>query len=114
MDVFFRGGPYPWFGQPLDHFIKGEFAYKPAIYSGFKINLNILTRSYYFCNLVIDDAPDVIRAVRNLEASGKMDTEAKKWEDSHVVTVTCLAEGTGMFALMVGNYIREESKESYV
>ena len=70
--------------------------------------------SHYLCNLVIDDAPDVIRAVRNLEASGKMDTVAKKWEDSNVVTVTCLAEGTGMFALMVGNYIREESKESYV
>ena len=33
MDVFFRGGPYPWFGQPLDHFIKGEFTYKSAIYS---------------------------------------------------------------------------------
>ena len=114
MDVVFRGGPYPWFGQPLDHFIKGEFTYNSAISGGFKAYSIILTMSHYFCNLVIDDAPDVIRAVRNLEASGKMDTEAKKWEDSHVVTVTCLAEGTGMFALMVGNYIREESKESYV
>ena len=113
MDVAFRGGPYPWFGQPLDHFIKGEFNYKPAIYGGF--NNSILTYwqcHNYFRNLVIDDAPDVIRAVRNIEASGKMDTAAKKWDDSHVVTVTCLSEGTGMFALMVGNYIREESKES--
>ena len=23
MDVLFRGGPYPRFGEPLDHFIKG-------------------------------------------------------------------------------------------
>ena len=36
MDVFFRGGPYPWFGQPLDHFIKGEFTYQSARYNGLK------------------------------------------------------------------------------
>jgi len=83
MDVAFRGGPYPRFGQPLDHFMK-----------------------------VIDDAPETIRAVRNEEACGKVDSEAQTWDDLNVVTVTCLKEGIGMFALMVGNYIREESKDA--
>ena len=66
----------------------------------------------FFKNLVIDDAPEVIRAVRNEKACGKVDEEAQTWDDLNVVTVTCLSEGTGMFALMVGNYIREESKDA--
>ena len=41
-----------------------------------------------------------------------MDSEAQTWDDLNVVTVTCLKEGVGMFALMVGNYIREESKDT--
>jgi len=83
LDVAFRGGPYPKFGQPFDHFQK-----------------------------VIDDAPEVIRAVRKDEACGKVDEEKQTWDDLNVVTVTCLTEGTGNFALMVGNYLREESKDA--
>lgn len=81
----------------MTHFTHSQFKY------------NAPSPSYY---IVIDDAPDTIRVVRNEEASGKLDMEAKTWDDYHVYTATCLAEGTGMFAVMVGNYIREESKDA--
>jgi len=83
LDVAFRGGPYPKFSPLFDFFIK-----------------------------VIDDTPEVIRAVRNEKASGKIDEEAKTWDDLHVISVTCLSEGTAMVALMVGNYITEQSKNA--
>ena len=67
---------------------------------------------FQFCHIVIDDSPEIIRAVRNEQASGKVDNEAQTWDDLNVVTVTCLAEGKGMFALMVGNYITDDSKEA--
>ena len=71
--------------------------------------LLILTNKTF---LVIDDTPEVIRAVRNEKASGKIDEEAKTWDDLHVISVTCLSEGTAMVALMVGNYITEQSKNA--
>ena len=75
-------------------------------------NTNRIWSFSFFLRPVIDDAPDTIRVVRKEEASGKLDMEAQTWDDLHVYTATCLAEGTGMFAVMVGNYIREESKDS--
>ena len=37
LDVSFRGGPYPKFGQPFDHFMKG--LYKLRCWSTFDIRL---------------------------------------------------------------------------
>ena len=80
-------------------------------------NCNTLYSLIALCKLncffkVIDDAPEVIRAVRKDEACGKVHEEKQTWDDLNVVTVTCLTEGTGNFALMVGNYLREESKDA--
>ena len=114
LDVSFRGGPYPKFGQPFDHFQKGLFK---EYFKSYPNSSNILYFIIALCKLscffkVIDDAPEVIHAVRKDEACGKVDEEAQTWDDLNVVTVTCLSEGTGNFALMVGNYLREESKDA--
>ena len=115
LDVAFRGGPYPKFGQPFDHFQKGLFKEYSKSYQN--SSKNTLYSFIALCKLncffkVIDDAPEVIRAVRKDEACGKVDEEKQTWDDLNVVTVTCLTEGTGNFALMVGNYLREESKDA--
>ena len=41
MDVAFLGGPYPRFGQPLDHFMKGWFL------------INIINRMAEIINLIL-------------------------------------------------------------
>ena len=48
---------------------------------------------------------------RNEEASGKKNIEAQTWDDLHVYTITCLEEGSGMFAVMVGNQITEQTRD---
>ena len=51
---------------------------------------------------------------RNEEASGKKNIEAQTWDDLHVYTITCLEEGSGMFAVMVGNQITEQTIDQWV
>ena len=68
------------------------------------------------CNLlhlapVLVDAPETFRVVRNEEASGKTNLEARTWGDLHVYTATCLAEGSGQFAVMVGNNIKYDPED---
>ena len=70
-------------------------------------------RVVMMCNmilLVITDT-DAFTVARNEEASGKKNIEAQTWDDLHVYTVTCLEEGSGMFAVMVGNQITEQTRD---
>ena len=72
---------------------------------------DFFTKYVITCNiiiLVITDT-DAFTVARNEEASGKKNIEAQTWDDLHVYTITCLEEGSGMFAVMVGNQITEQT-----